>query len=122
MRASRGVSVVYDSVGRDTFADSLDYLQPKGLMVSFDQSSGPVAPLDIGVLAREGSLSLTRPTLFTYIAQRDELQTAAAELFEQVAGGRIRVRINQRFPLRDAARAHEVLEARRTTGSTILLP
>ncbi|MBI4757267.1 MAG: quinone oxidoreductase [Betaproteobacteria bacterium] len=117
-----GVPVVYDSVGRDTFMDSLSCLRPLGMMVSFGSASGAVAPFDIGVLARLGSLFLTRPTLFTYSARRDDLLAMAGELFEVVGSGRVRVEVNQRHPLKDAATAHRDLEARRTTGSTVLLP
>lgn len=112
--------VVYDSVGKDTFARSLDCLRPRGLMVSFGQASGPVDPIAPVLLAQKGSLYLTRPTLFTYIAAREELDSAAAELFAAIAAGTLRIEVNQRFALRDAARAHEALESRATTGSTIL--
>lgn len=117
-----GVPVVYDSIGKDTFMDSLACLRPLGLMVLFGASSGPVPPFDCTVLARMGSLFLTRPTLFTYAAKRTDLLAMAAELFDVVANGKVRVEINQRYALRDAAQAHRDLEARRTTGSTILLP
>jgi len=118
----RGVRVVYDSVGRDTFQGSLDCLQPLGMMVSFGQSSGPSEPLPLGVLAQKGSLYLTRPTLATYIASREDLTAAADELFDVVNRGSVRIEVRQTYPLRDAARAHADLEARRTTGSTVLLP
>jgi NADPH2:quinone reductase len=118
----QGVPVVYDSVGRDTFDDSLDCLRPLGMMVSFGQSSGPCDPLPLGILAQKGSLFLTRPTLGNYIATRTELDTAAAELFDVVRRGAVRVDVRQSYPLRDAARAHTDLEARRTSGSTVLLP
>ncbi|MHB1872861.1 MAG: quinone oxidoreductase family protein [Steroidobacteraceae bacterium] len=117
-----GVAVVYDSVGRDTFMDSLDCLRPLGLMVSFGNASGPppaVSPLE---LSRRGSLFLTRPTLFNYIARREELDAAAREMFAAVRKGVLRVRIGQRYALGDAAQAHRDLEARRTTGSTVLIP
>lgn len=117
-----GVPVVYDSIGKDTFMDSLACLRPLGLMVLFGASSGPVPPFDCTLLARMGSLFLTRPTLFTYAARRADLLAMAAELFEVVASGKVRIEINQRYPLMDAAQAHRDLEARRTTGSTILLP
>lgn len=117
-----GVPVVYDSIGKDTFMDSLSCLRPLGMMVLFGAASGPVPPFDCGVLARMGSLFLTRPTLFTYAAKRADLLTMAADLFEVVATGKVRIEINQRYALRDAAQAHRDLEARRTTGSTILLP
>lgn len=118
----RGVPVVYDSIGADTFMDSLACLQPMGMMVLFGAASGPVAPFDCGLLAKMGSLFLTRPTLFTYTAQRDDLVAMAAELFDVVASGKVKVEINQRYPLCEAARAHTELEARRTTGSSILVP
>lgn len=114
--------VVYDSVGADTFAGSLDCLKPRGLLALFGQSSGPVAPVNLGVLAQKGSLYITRPTLFTYIARRSELEAAAASLFSAVASGVIDVKINQRFALADAAKAHAALEGRATTGTTVLLP
>jgi NADPH2:quinone reductase len=117
-----GVPVVYDSVGRDTFSRSLDCLAPLGLMVSYGQSSGPVDPLDVGLLSTKGSLFLTRPTLVHYIARREELRAAARELFDLVGSGTLRVRIGQTYALRDAARAHRDLEGRRTVGSTLLLP
>lgn len=117
-----GVPVVYDSVGADTFAGSLDCLAPLGTLVSFGQSSGPVAPFNIGLLASKGSLSLTRPTLATYIARRDDLVTAADELFELVKSGAVKIEIGHRYPLKETAQAHRDLEARRTSGSTILIP
>ena len=112
--------VVYDSVGKDTFLRSLDCLAPRGLMVSFGQSSGPIEPFAPGLLAQKGSLFLTRPTLFTYIADPVELAASAAELFAIVASGKLAIEIHQRFALAQAAEAHRALEARRTTGSTIL--
>ena len=112
--------VVYDSVGRDTFAKSLDCLRPRGLMVSFGQSSGPVEPFSPNLLQQKGSLFLTRPTLFHYLATRPELEASAAELFEMVGSGLVRIEVNQRFPLAEAADAHRALEARATKGSTIL--
>lgn len=118
----RGVPVVYDSIGKDTFADSLACLRPMGLMVSYGNASGPVPPIDIGMLARGGSLFLTRPTLFTHTARRDDLLAMAAELFDVVLSGQVRVAVNQRYPLAEAARAHADLESRRTTGSSVLLP
>jgi len=119
---NEGVPVVYDSVGKTTFMDSLACLRPFGMIVSFGQSSGPVAPLDIGELSRRGSLFLTRPTLVTYAAKRADLLAMAAELFEIVRAGAVRVGIGARYPLREVARAHQDLEARRTTGSSILIP
>jgi len=117
-----GLPVVYDSVGRDTFLRSLDCLAPRGLLVSFGQSSGPVDALDVGLLSTKGSLFLTRPTLMHYIARREELLDAARELFDLVGSGAIGVRIGQTYALREAARAHGDLEGRRTVGSTLLLP
>ena len=118
----QGVPVVYDGVGKTTFMDSLDCLRPRGFMVLFGAASGPVPPLDLQLLAAKGSLYVTRPTLFTYIAKRDDLMSSAAELFEVVHTGGVKVEVGQTFPLRDAAEAHRALEARATTGSTVLLP
>jgi NADPH2:quinone reductase len=117
-----GVPVVYDSVGRDTFMKSLDCLRPLGLMVSFGQASGPVGPFDAGVLAAKGSLFLTRPTLMTYTANREDLLASAGELFDAVLSGAVRIEVKQTYALSDATRAHRDLEARRTTGSTVLIP
>jgi NADPH2:quinone reductase len=114
--------VVFDSVGRDTFNTSLDCLAPFGMMVSYGNASGPVSIADIGVLAAKGSLYLTRPTLATYTAKREDLEACAAALFDVVAKGAVQVRVNQRFALSAAADAHRALEARKTTGSTVLLP
>jgi NADPH2:quinone reductase len=114
--------VVYDSVGKDTFPGSLDCLRPLGLFVSFGQSSGPIPPFNIGLLSQKGSLFATRPTLFVYNRRREDLEASAAALFEAVLSGTIRVGINQRYPLQEAGRAHADLEARRTTGATILVP
>ena len=118
----RGVPVVYDSVGRDTVMRSLDCLSPRGMMVSFGQSSGTVPPLDVMVLSAKGSLYFTRPTLLHYTATREELQASAAALFDVVLTGAVRIAVGQSYPLRDASRAHADLEARRTVGSTVLLP
>ena len=118
--AGQKLPVVYDSVGRDTFMRSLDCLNARGLMVSFGQSSGAIEPFSPNVLAQKGSLYLTRPTLFTYTASRDQLQQSARELFEVVASGKVKIEVQQRFPLADAAEAHRALQARQTTGSTIL--
>lgn len=118
----RGVSVVYDSVGKDTFTGSLDSLRPRGMMVTFGNASGPVPPFAPLELSKRGSLYLTRPTLFHYIATRSALQRAAQELFNLVAHSVISVHVGQTYPLQDAARAHRELEARLTTGSTVLLP
>ena len=112
--------VVYDSVGKDTFFKSLECLRPRGLMVSYGNSSGTPPPLETGILAQKGSLFLTRPTLFTYSAQREDLEAAAAELFDMVSSGKVKIEIGQRYALSDAATAHRDLEARKTTGSTIL--
>ena len=117
--ASKKLPVVYDSVGKDTFYKSLDCLAPLGLMASFGQSSGAIGQVDIGILAGKGSLFLTRPTLNTYTANRQDLLTAARELFDVVQNGAVKLAINQTYPLRDAARAHQDLQSRKTTGSTI---
>jgi len=117
-----GVPVVYDSVGKDTFESSLKCLRPFGLLVSFGNASGPVPPVDLGILAQHGSLYITRPTLATYIAQRADLESASQELFDLVLSGVIRIDINQRYLLKDAAQAHNALESRNTTGSSVLLP
>jgi NADPH2:quinone reductase len=119
---NEGVDVVYDSVGKDTFFGSLDALRPLGMMVTFGNASGPVPPIAPLELAKRGSLFLTRPTLYHYIARREALESAARELFRVVRRGVVKIRIGQSYPLRDAATAHADLEARRTTGSTILLP
>lgn len=116
------VPVVYDSVGRDTFATSLDCLAPLGLMVSYGNASGPVPPFDIGILATKGSLFITRPTLATYTAKRADLLAAANDLFDVVQHGAVAIRVNQTFPLAEAAAAHTALESRQTTGSTVLIP
>jgi NADPH2:quinone reductase len=118
----KGVPVVYDSVGKDTFEQSLDCLAPRGMLVAFGQSSGNIPPLNLGVLSQKGSLYVTRPTLMTYTAARDDLLAAARELFDVVQSGAVRIEINQTFALRDAADAHRALEGRQTTGSTVLLP
>lgn len=117
-----GVPVVYDSVGKDTFEDSLRCLRPRGLMVSFGNASGAVEPFRPAVLAAKGSLYLTRPTLATYTATREDLVATTSEVFDVVGQGVVKIEINQTYPLRDAAQAHRDLEARRTTGSTVLLP
>jgi len=118
----RGVPVVYDGVGKDTFYASLDCLRPRGLMVSYGNASGPVPPIPPLELSRRGSLYLTRPTLFDYIAKKSELVRGGGELFDIVGSGKVRIRIGQTYPLAEAARAHRDLEARRTTGSTLLIP
>jgi NADPH2:quinone reductase len=116
------VPVVYDSVGKDTFLKSLDCLQPRGLLALFGNSSGPVDALNTGLLAAKGSLYVTRPTLVTYTTPRSELVASADELFGHVLAGRIKVGPRQKYALKDAAQAHRDLEARKTTGSTILVP
>jgi NADPH2:quinone reductase len=117
----KGVPVVYDSVGKDTYEGTLDCLAPRGLFVSFGNASGPIENFDPGALAAKGSLYFTRPTLMTYTASRADLLASAKELFEAVAKG-VKIEINQRYALKDAAQAHRDLEARKTTGSTIFLP
>ena len=114
-----GVPVVYDSVGKDTFTASLDCLRPRGLMVSFGQSSGAIPPFSPGVLATKGSLFLTRPTLVTYTGTREELVATANQLFDVVLKGAVKIEVNQTYPLNQAAQAHRDLEARKTTGSTL---
>jgi len=118
----KGADVVYDSVGKDTFPGSLDCLKPRGLWASFGQSSGPIEPFNIGILSQKGSLYATRPTLFTYIATRPELEASANALFDMVSRGVVKIDINQRYPLAEAAQAHSDLEGRKTTGTTVLLP
>ena len=118
----RGVDVVYDSVGRSTFMQSLDCLRPMGTIALFGQASGPVEPLDLGLLAAKGSLFLTRPTLMSYTARREDLLAHAADLFDVVTKGAVNMEIRQTYPLAEAARAHRDLEARKTTGSTLLIP
>jgi NADPH:quinone reductase len=117
-----GVPVVYDSVGKDTFEGSLDSLAPLGMLVSFGNASGPVPPFNPGVLSAKGSLFLTRPTLMTYTAKREDLVAAAEDLFSVVTSGAVKIEVNQTYPLAEAAQAHRDLEARKTTGSTVLLP
>ncbi len=116
------VPVIYDSVGKDTWTTSLDSLAPLGLMVSYGNASGPVPPVEIGTLGAKGSLFLTRPSLATYTAKTADLQASAHDLFDVVASGAVKIRVNQTFPLADARLAHEALEARKTTGSTVLIP
>jgi NADPH2:quinone reductase len=116
------VPVVYDSVGRDTFLTSLDCLRTYGMMVSFGNASGPVSIPDLGILAAKGSLYLTRPTLATYTAKREDLVASAEDLFGVVTAGAVQIRVNQTFALKDAGEAHRALESRKTTGSTVLLP
>jgi NADPH2:quinone reductase len=118
----KGVAVVYDGVGAATFMSSLDSLALRGLLVSFGNASGPVRSFDLGILAAKGSLYVTRPTLNSYVATDAELQENAEELMSVVASGKVKIAINQRYPLGDAVKAHQDLEGRETTGSTILLP
>ena len=118
----KGVPVVYDSIGADTFTGSLDCLSPLGTMVSFGSASGPVPLFSLNELASRGSLFITRPTLFTHTARREDLDAMAAELFDVVGSGKVKIEINQRYALKDAAQAHTELESRKTTGSSILLP
>lgn len=114
--------VVYDSVGKDTYPGSLDCLRPLGTWVSFGQSSGPITDFNLAHLSAKGSLFATRPTLFTYIASRADLEETAGDLFDMVARGIVRIAVNQDYPLAEAVRAHEDLEGRRTTGATVLIP
>jgi NADPH2:quinone reductase len=115
----RGVDVVYDSVGRTTYLKSLDCLRPMGMLVLFGQSSGPVPPFDLGLLAQKGSLFITRPTLMTYTAKREDLLAHAQDLFEVVRSGAVKIEVARTYPLKDAERAHRDLEARKTTGSSV---
>ena len=122
LTGGQGVPVVYDSIGKDTFTGSLDCLAPLGTMVSFGSASGPVPPFTLNELASRGSLFITRPSLFNYTAKREDLDAMAADLFGMVESGKVKIEINQRYALRDVAQAHRDLEARKTTGSTILVP
>jgi NADPH2:quinone reductase len=118
----KGVPVVYDSIGKDTFIGSLNCLSPLGMMVSFGNASGPVPPFSLTELASRGSLYITRPTLFSHTSKRENLDAMAAELFALVKSGQIKINIKHRYALVDVAQAHRDLEARKTTGSVILLP
>jgi NADPH:quinone reductase len=118
----KGVPVVYDSIGKDTFTGSLDCLSPLGMLVSFGSASGPVPPFSLNELASRGSLFVTRPTLFTHTARREDLDAMAADLFSMVESKKVTIDINQRYALKDVAQAHRDLEARKTTGSSILVP
>ncbi|WP_085032051.1 quinone oxidoreductase family protein [Ensifer aridi] len=122
LTGGRGVDVVYDSVGRDTYPGSLDCLKPRGLWVSFGNSSGAVEAFSIGILAQKGALYATRPTLFTYIATRPALEACANSLFDVVQSNKVRININQTYPLAEAGRAHTDLETRKTSGTTLLIP
>jgi NADPH2:quinone reductase len=116
----KGVKVVYDSVGKDTWEKSLDCLQPFGLMACFGAASGAPAPFSVGLLAAKGSIYVTRQTVFTHIATRETTQAMADDLFEAVTSGKVKIRIDQRYPLEQVEQAHRDLEARKTTGSTVL--
>jgi len=122
LTGGKGVPVVYDSVGRDTFERSLDCLSPLGMMVTFGQSSGPVQPINVLDLSLHGSLFLTRPTLFHYVEKREELLAAAEALFKIVRSGAVKIEVWKSYPLKDVAHAHADLEGRRTTGSVVLIP
>ena len=122
LTGGKGVPVVYDSVGKTTFMGSLDCLQPLGLMVSFGNASGAVEPFPLTLLSQKGSLYITRPTLVSYTAKREDLVATAADLFEVVKSGKVKIEIAKRYPLKDSAQAHRDLEARKTTGSVVLMP
>ena len=122
LTGGKGVGIVYDSIGKDTFEASLDCLWPRGLMVSFGNSSGPVAVPNLGILSAKGSLYLTRPTLFHYVVGREAMAEAAGHLWAKIRDGSVKPTIGQRFALADTASAHEALASRQTTGSTILIP
>ncbi len=122
LTGGKGVDVAYDSIGKDTYPGSLDCIKPLGLWVSFGAASGPIPNFDIGILSKKGSLFATRPTLFTYTASREDLVASANDLFDLVRRGIVKIPVNQTYPLKEAAAAHRDLEARKTTGSTVLLP
>jgi NADPH:quinone reductase len=122
LTGGKGVPVVYDGVGKDTLMMSLDSLQPRGLLVSFGNASGPVDKFNVGLLAAKGSLYVTRPTLATYVAKDEDLQANANDLFDVVKSGKVKIEVNQSYPLAETVQAHKDLEARKTTGSTILVP
>jgi len=122
LTGGRGVDVVYDAVGKDTFMDSLRSLRPRGYLVLYGQASGAVKPIDPQILNRHGSLFLTRPSLSHYLADRDELLWRTGDLFEWMAGGRLNVNVDQRYPLAEAPQAHRYLEGRQTTGKIVLIP
>jgi len=113
------LAVVYDSVGKDTFTKSLDCLRPRGLLVQFGASSGPVPPFDLAILAQKGSLLITRPTLATFVGTKPLLEENSADLFEAVSAGKVKIHVNQSYALKDAAQAHRDLESRKTTGSSV---
>lgn len=122
LTGGKGVPVVYDSIGKDTFIGSLDCLSPRGMMVSFGSASGPVSPFGVSELASRGSLFLTRPSLGNYVATREALDATAGDLFAMVEAKKVNIDINQRYALKDVGQAHADLEGRKTTGSTILIP
>jgi NADPH:quinone reductase len=122
LTSGAGVPVVYDAIGKDTFAGSMDCLRPRGLMVSFGNASGPTGPIDPLLLSTKGSLYLTRPTLANYTATRADLEEGTGELFEMVRSGKVKIEVSGRYPLAEAARAHRDLEGRKTTGSIVLIP
>ena len=122
LTGGRGVDVVMDAVGKDTFDGSLDCLRPLGFMISFGNASGPVPPFSLATLGAKGSLKITRPTIFTHIADHATCQQMARELFDKVLSGDVKIRIDQRFSLEQVADAHRALEARETTGQTVILP
>jgi NADPH2:quinone reductase len=122
LTGGKGVPVVYDGVGKDTLMMSLDSLQPRGLLVSFGNASGPVDGFNVGILAAKGSLYITRPTLATYVAKDEDLQANARDLFDVVKSGKVKIEVNQTYPLSETVKAHQDLESRKTTGSTILVP
>ncbi|PWK60184.1 quinone oxidoreductase family protein [Roseicyclus mahoneyensis] len=121
LTGGKGVDVVMDAVGKDTFDGSLDCLRPLGMMISFGNASGPVPPFNLATLGAKGSLKITRPTLFTHISDPDTCQAMARQLFDKVVSGAVRITIDQRFPLADVAEAHRALEGRKTTGQTVLM-
>ena len=118
----KGVPVVYDSIGKDTFMQSLDCLSPRGMMVTYGNASGPVPPVDVSILGGKGSLKLTRPTVMTYAHNRALLEPMSADLFDRVSKGQIKIEVNQTYQLENVAQAHRDLESRKTTGSTVLMP
>jgi NADPH2:quinone reductase len=122
MTGSKGVDVVYDSVGKTTFDKGLNVLRPRGMMVLFGGSSGPVPPFDLIALSQKGSLYVTRPTLVNYIASREELMTRSSAVFGMIAEGKLKLRIQHTYPLAEAQQAHRDLEGRKTTGKLLLIP
>jgi NADPH2:quinone reductase len=122
LTGGKGVPVVYDSIGKDTFMQSLDCLSPRGMMVTYGNASGPVPPVDVSILGGKGSLKLTRPTVMTYAHNRALLEPMAADLFDRVLKGQVKIEVNQKYQLENVAQAHRDLESRKTTGSTVLMP